>query len=280
MKKLFIASLFCCTALFALAQKAETKPFKFDKADFNKKLAIAKWLHQYDDFAWLTSDSAAAEHPDLYKRLGDEWFCYMDNRNIWHGVYGDYENGKYDFVFHYQGNSKKIKQTPFPADTNLLSKYGKAIHISHIEFDEKIKPEAGKIHFNHYIKRNPDKTFTVWYLPAYQTNETAVYGGEYVYTVDSTGNNIISNENIFLGHFTSILIDKHTSNITLDYSTIDKPTIGSIFFAWAYRQSFPGITIKNTTSMSGLNLISSGKTESYVWEHFPVVEEDKSKKKK
>ena len=174
MKKLIWAIIFCLTTTLVFAQHTEQKPFKFDNADFNKKYTVAKWLQQYDDFAWITSDSAAAEHPDLYKRLGDEWFCYIDARNMWHGVYGDYENGKYDFVFHYQGNSKKIKQTPFPADTALLSKYGKAIHIAHKEFDEKVKPLIGKIHFNHYIKRNPNKSFTVWYLPAYQSNETVV----------------------------------------------------------------------------------------------------------
>ena len=45
-------------------------------------------------------------------KLGAEWFCFQDNKKLWHAVYGKFANDKYDLVFHYLFDSAgKITKT-------------------------------------------------------------------------------------------------------------------------------------------------------------------------
>lgn len=267
MKQILFTLYFCVCALNLAAQNTKKAPVVFDKQDFEQKLSLAKWLYQYDLFASSSSDSVVSGHEELYTRLGEEWFCYQDHRKTWHAIYGDYEDGKYDYVFHYEGNAKNIKQKPFPKDSIMIMKYAKALHISHLKFDQEYKSQTDDIHFNHYIKRNPDKTFTVWYFPGFQKNQKAVYGGEVVYTLDSNATIIIQKESFFQDKLTSTLIDNRSRKIIVDYSNVDKPTLGSVFFMWTYRFGFPDMTLKTAKSISTLNYFKEKKVNNFAWKH-------------
>ncbi|HEY0428561.1 MAG TPA: hypothetical protein VGC76_12340, partial [Pyrinomonadaceae bacterium] len=132
---------------------------------------------------------------------------------------------------------------------------------------------AGAPAFNQYIKLNADKTFSVWMLPAFQTNGTAVYGGEFIYTIDQTGNKITKDESYYQGGFRGFKTDP-PREIWLNYREKDKPTLGAIFFVWYYRQYFTNIYIDNSASTSTL---IKDKDKGYIWVH---VEKDSETKPK
>ena len=120
-------------------------------------------------------------------------------------------------------------------------------------------PAGSPVH-NTYIKRNDDKTFNVWLFPAFQTNNVAVYGGEFVYTIDGTAEKIKKDESYFQGTFRGFNA-KPPREIWLNYSEKEKPTLGSIFFVWYYKEYFTNIYINNAKSTS--SVIKQGG--EYVW---------------
>lgn len=269
MRQLIYTSFFLICTFNSFSQNTKSGSAVFDKQDFEQKLSLSKWLYQYDLFASKSSDSVVMEHIELYKRLGEEWFCYQDQRKVWHAIYGNYQNGKYDYVFHYEGNTNSLKQTPFPfpKDSVMIMKYASALHISHLKFESDYTAKTGDIHFNHYIKRNPDKTFTVWYFPGFQKSQKAVYGGEVVYNLDSNATSIIKQESFFQDKLISTPLDNRSREIVIDYSIVEKPTLGSVFFAWTYRFGFPDMVLKTAKSISRLHYFKERQVNNFVWRH-------------
>lgn len=252
----------------AFGQKTE-KP-NFDTVDFNKKFEVAKWLVEYDLVAWKTSDVVTRQDKEELEKLGQEWFCFQDRNKLWHAVYGKYENDKYDPVFHFTMNDQeKITHSSEKIDPEFLNSHARALVSANKLVVSKVGNETPR--FNQYIKQNADKTFSVWILPAFQTNGVAVYGGEFIYTIDQTGNKIIKDESYFQGQFRGFKVDK-PREIWLNYIEKDKPTLGSIFFVWYYKQYFTNIFIDNSQSTS---TVIRSDTKEYIWVN---VEKDKKPK--
>ena len=241
-----------------------TKP-TFDTVDFNKKFETARWLVAYDTVAWKTSDLVMAGDKAELARLGREWFCFQDSKSVWHAVYGKLEKDKFDQVFHYVVDATgKITRTTDKVDDDFLIAHAKALSLAQKKLMEAI-PEGSPIH-NTYIKRNDDKTFNVWLLPAFQTDNVAVYGGEFVYTIDAKAENILKDESYFQGAFRGFNATP-PREIWLNYTEKEKPTLGSIFFVWYYKEYFTNIYINNAKSTS--SVIKQGS--KYTWVH---VEKD------
>ena len=220
--------------LVVLGQTPKTTEPAFDIADFNKKFAIAQWLLTYDAVAWKTSDLVMAGDPAELARLGREWFCFQDSKSVWHAVYGKLQKDRFDQVFHYVvDGAGKIERTTDKIDQEFLIAYAKALQLAQKKLVEAI-PANSPTH-NTYIKRNDDKTFNVWLFPAYQTNDVAVYGGEFIYTIDATAEKITKDESYFQGNFRGFNA-KPPREIWLTYTEKEKPTLGSIFFVWYYKE--------------------------------------------
>lgn len=235
--------------LTAFGQKDKQNAPKFDVADFNKKFEVAEWLVRYDLVAWKTTDVLREQDKKELERLGAEWFCFQDKNSLWHAVYGKYENDKYDLVFHFvMSADSKITRTNDKVDAEFLSSHSKALITANKQLAAALKDVATP-RFNQYIKQNADKTFTVWLLPAFQTNGVAVYGGEFIYTIDQTGNKIAKDESYFQGNFRGFKAD-NPREIWLNYREIEKPTLGAVFFVWYYKPYFTKIVIDNSKSTS------------------------------
>jgi hypothetical protein len=69
---------------FVFGQTPKTSAPAFDIADFNKKFEIVQWLVAYDSFAWKTTDLVMAGDKSEVARLGKEWFCFQDAKDLWH----------------------------------------------------------------------------------------------------------------------------------------------------------------------------------------------------
>jgi hypothetical protein len=230
----------------------------FDIADFNKKFEVVQWLVAYDAVAWKTTDLLTVGDKAELARLGKEWFCFQDSKNLWHAVYGKLDKNKFDQIFHYVvDRTGRITRTIDKIDEDFLVSHARALDLAHRRLTETIP--AGSPNHNSYIKRNDDKTFTVWLLPAFQTNEVAVYGGEFIYTIDAGAEKITKDESYFQGDFRGFKA-KPPREIWLNYTEQEKPTLGSIFFVWYYRQYFTKIYIDNSKSTT--TVIKNGSVGS------------------
>jgi hypothetical protein len=252
--------------LFVFGQTPKTPGPAFDIPDFNKKFEVVQWLVAYDTVAWKTTDLLMAGDKAEMARLGTEWFCFQDAKDLWHAVYGKLENNKFDQVFHYvvDGNGK-ITKTTDKIDAEFLVAHARALNLAQKKLNETI-PANSPTH-NTYIRRNGDKTFTVWLLPAFQTNNVAVYGGEFIYTIDAAAEKVTKDESYFQGAFRGFNV-KPPREIWLNYREKEKPTLGSIFFVWYYKGYFTNIYIDNSKSTS--TVMKNGS--EYMWVH---VEKDK-----
>jgi hypothetical protein len=247
--------------LVVFGQTLKTTETAFDIDSFNKKFETAQWLVAYDRVAWKTTDLVMAGDKAELARLGREWFCFQDSKGVWHAVYGKLENNKFDQVFHYVvDGSGKVARTTDKIDEAFLIAHAKALQLAQKKLTEVIP--AGSPTHNTYIKRNDDKTFNVWIFPAFQTNGVAVYGGEFIFTIDATAEKITKDESYFQGAFRGFNA-KPPREIWLNYTEKEKPTLGSIFFVWYYKDYFTRISIKNAKSTS--SVIKNG--DEYMWVH-------------
>lgn len=227
MKKLLPLEILLCATVTALAQKPSKDAPTFDVADFNRKFEIVQRLVEYDEVAWKTSDVVMTEPKEELARLGAEWFCFRDDKKLWHAVYGKLANGKYDAVFHYTFDSTgKIARSREKVDQKFLDGHAQALATGLTKLFARIPPDSPR--FNQYIERNADGTFGVWLLPAFQPDGTAVYGGEAYYHIDSAGLKVLKEETYFQPNFRGFKASP-PREIWLNYNELEKPTLGTIF---------------------------------------------------
>lgn len=269
MKLKIIIGVFILSSVTVFGQK--NKGIVFDINDFNQKTSTAEWLYLYDAIAWWTSDSVMAEKEEDLQRLGGEWFCFQTDDKNWHAVYGKYENDNMNVVFHYLVDTTyKVSKTFEDVDTTFLNLHARALITANNQMSS-IR-DSFQLRFNQYIKKNDDKTFTVWIFPAFQPDGIAVYGGEFIYEIDQTGTKILEDKSYYQGQFRGFKLDK-PREVWMDYTELEKPTLGTIFFIWYYKKYFTYIKLNNKNYVT--TAVNSGNG-SYSWIHI----EKKTKKKK
>lgn len=260
MRKLITITLFLVFTNCSFGQMS------FDIKSFNDKFEIAQWLFKYDAIAWWTSDSVSASSKEEQNKLGNEWFCYLD-KDIWHAAYGKYTNNKFDLIFHYTvDTTAKVKRVFTSIDTSITNSYSRAL----INANRELQPlkDTNKVQFNQFVKRNDDGTLSIWLLPAFSTSGFAIYGGEFFYKYDQSGNILLDKSEYFKGNFKGFKADK-PREIWLNYRDLEKPTLGSIFFVWYYKKYFTKIFI-DTKKYNSCLLYEPDK--GYYWIH---VEKEK-----
>lgn len=252
-----VFTVFLTTSL--LAQKPDVDGPKFlDIEAFSKKTETAAWLVEYDRIAWVSTDELMKQDKKDIERLGSEWFCFQDKDKRWHAVYGKLTDGKYEVVFHFTVNADKIIRSDEKVDADFLNKHATALSTARAKLLTSIPAQSPK--FNQYIRQNVDKTFSVWLLPAFQTNGFAVFGGEGVYTIDATGTKILKDESYFQKDFRGFKASPPRA-VAVDYREIDQPTIGGVFFVWYYKPYFTSIHLDTRNITSTVIKTEAG----YIW---------------
>jgi hypothetical protein len=247
---------------FTTSGFAQKKTSDFDIKDFSKKAQIAEWLYQYDAIAWWTSDSVMTQDSAELARLGSEWFCFQSQDKLWHAVYGKYLQNKFDLVFHFiVDEANKVKRIYEPIDTSILNPYSRALITANNQM--MALKDSFKIRFNQFIKRNDDQTFTVWIFPAFQPDNYAVYGGEFIYTIASSGMTLLRDDSYYQGQFKAFKVS-NPREVWIDFTELEKPTLGNVFFVWYYKSYFTQIKIDNKHFVTTAFKNSDG---SYSWMH-------------
>mgnify|MGYP006953969889 CR=1 FL=1 len=260
MKYSLLILLSCSVATLLQAQKkTERKQVDEFIGRFNQKLDTVYWLCDYDNIAWWTSDSVFATPKEEQAKLGSEWFCFKQ-KNIWHAAYGKYENGNYEIIYHYTVDTNRvIKRIYDPIDTSLSNSFSRALINGSNYLNQ--YPDSIKVRFNQYIRRESNNNLTVWFLPAFTAKGIAVYGGEFIYTFDPTGNILLSKSEYSQGY--KGFKPDPKKEIWLNYTSVDEPTIGSVFFVWYYRTYFDRIIIDSKKYKSSV----FHNDNEYSWVH-------------
>lgn len=275
MKSIFLSFIIFAFASLSFGQTAKNDKPNFDIADFNKKTEIVEWLVRYDAVAWKTSDVVMTQDKKDLARLGKEWFCFQDKNGGWHAVYGKYENGKFDLVFHFTMDDKSnVKRSDEKIDAKFLNDYSQALVTANNQVTVALKNTPHPL-FNQYFKQNSNGTFTVWILPAFQPDGTAVYGGEFIYSIDRTGNKITKDETYLQTGFRGFKTGA-PREIWLNYREQEKPSLGAVFFVLYYKDYFTKIFIDNAKSTSS---IVQNADKSYLWVNVEKDADAKSKDK-
>jgi hypothetical protein len=236
--------------------KAQTAIQEFDTIQFNKQLEFVNHLIEYEFYTQLAIDkfSKIPETSDL------EWFSFRDN-NMWHSVGGKSIGNKFTVKNHVKIDSAyAISEHNGISDTSKLNAFGSALSVANSHF-QSIR-DTCHIYFNPFVISNPDQSISIWYLPAFQPSGQAIYGCEWEYIFDKTGGNL-TGQNSYAGIVTGVWIGQ-PRELWLNYRNIDKPTIGSIFFALSFRDYFTRIRIDTRISTSTTTKDSSG---NYIWTH-------------
>ena len=233
MKKLFIlSSLFISITLYA---QEDNSLYLYQQMQTVEKLC------QYDNIAWRTSDSIVVA--PFYERseLGPEWFC-IENNGTWNAYYGKLIDSTYHIVFNYKVNgTDKIERIRDTEPSEQLNQYALALNTAYKDYWQQISEY--NISFNKYIFRNSDNSFLVYLLPAFQTNNIAAYGAEFIYHINATGDSILSKNIYFPQHIRGFYVNNE-EDIRLDYNDTEHPTLGALFFGWYYKNYFKSITIE------------------------------------
>ena len=182
------------------------------------------------------------------------WLCVYDNIAWWttDSLLASPEEEK-----------QKLGKEWFCFNSSEANPYSRAL----VKANELTKPirDTTKVRFNRYIKRENDGTLSGWALPAFSQAGEAVYGGEFYYRFDRTGNNLLENNEYFQGNFRGFKTDR-PREIWLDYKEMDKPSFGAIFFVWYYKKYITRIFIENKKSRSTV-FFDKNKGE-YYWSHY------------
>lgn len=255
-----------------VAQKAESATnLKFDTADFVKKSETAEWLVEYDHVAWKSTDTLLAMDQTVLAKLGQEWFCFQDKDKQWHAVYGKLTEAGYEAVLHFVADKDgKITRSDAKIDQTFLDGHARALATGRAKLVATIPKDSPR--FNQYIRQNGDGSFSVWMFPAFQQNGVAVYGGEAIYTVDSTGKKILKDESYFQPNFRGFQA-KPPRDIWITYPEHEKPSLGAVFFVWYYKSYFTSIMLEN----KDFNTTALKTPEGYMWVH---IEKKKEAEKK
>jgi hypothetical protein len=135
-----------------------------------------------------------------------------------------------------------ISSRDLPAETILY--YARAIHLSSSKLPEEVATLP--VRFNTYVRPLEDARLQIWYLPAWQTDGTMIYGGELCFTLNETGTEVLGTDHDYT-RFYGAMPDPEVDLMVLREEN-DVPSVGDVFFLILAREEFKSVTIRNRTS--------------------------------
>ena len=263
---MFIQLFFSCTPLGFFHKTVLQKRNDDIPSEFGRRCELAGELVQDDRMAWSTSDTIAAEKPMLLDTTDQTWFVYLLNnrRFAYYGRFSpedDQYYPKYAFIKNLHG---MVERLPPSVDDTTLS-YARAVHTGSVFFTALIDSLQQDISFNHYIRRLPDNSYTVWFFPAGYDDYFA-HGLDIKLSIDSTGTSVTDYK--ISGRFPRYFeITQKDRTIELDNSYDSIPSLGNLFFMYMNREHFRKIVIINTASTS--TMVYKPDKNEWVWVHTP-----------
>ncbi len=265
MKKiLHLSCIFLFAGVMAVSGQNDV-PAGFDVSSFNRKFATARWLTDYDRAFWaamqmLENATSCPGHEAI-----NDWFCYTDADTLWHVVFLSFRapDGPCEVLCSYSLD-KAFSPHPDPQapGPDFARPYALALYTAsqRLMRDHPDLP----VEMNRYVRREEDGKLRVWFFPSPFQNDRAVYGGEFSFLLSGDGKEILSSTGYYAGTFRSFPLEGGPSEISLDYTDVDAPTLGGILFVWQYKELFDKIRLVTARSVS---TVLRDHTGEYYWIH-------------
>ena len=203
--------------------------------ELERNLQTARWMMDYDQVAWGTTDLLLKESKDTLQRISAVWFC-VEQDAVWYAAYGGYQSNAFDIALCYRQLAKgKFEKVSRP-DLADKDRFARALSLTLPEIQDITRRTA--VRFNYYIRGERDRIM-LYYLPAFQTDGKLAYGIEHVYELDATGEKLISHRQhgrILVG----AAPDKNRT-LTLEISDCAVPTPAALFTMMSHREEFADI---------------------------------------
>ena len=216
--------------------------------NFSKTSWNAFQIYNIDKALYLSLDLLKNENSDSIKKISNYRFCLQDSLNNYNVIYGYPENGKFIWLFNYKCDSSyTFTVDKYKKDTNITSLLYKLVNQKEYIIEKYAKKN---VDLTYYTFVNSD-SINLFILPSWQNSQLAVYGPEFCYTYNSTGEQI-----------DSLTIDKEPlgfsikndseSEIYLDLRDKDFVSLGSVFFTLLYKEFFKEVYIETKNEKSYL----------------------------
>lgn len=259
---LIVALLFSCASRKIVQQPADSSDY-FDTTAFQRTCALAEEFALDDRLAWLSTDSIMAEKPMLLDSLDRTWF--VDKReNARYAFYGRYfaGSGEYrpKYIFRSDTPGTVVKISTDVTDARTV-RFARAVSTANASFRHLVDSMQVNVDYNHYIRENGDKSFSVWFFPAGYGTYCA-HGLDFRLGIDPSGSAVTGHEAIgtCLRYFE---IDKRDQAVVLDNTYAATPSLGNVFFVLRNRDRFDRIVIRNSTSKS--TMVFSPEKNAWEW---------------
>jgi hypothetical protein len=219
----------------------------------------SEWISAYEEASWLANEKNEQLRVLPLTRFGREGFCYLDTFNTWHVVFGKSNHDHFQVILHYcidSGNAVDFNCTD--ADTLLFQRFSSALQKC---FDRAVESiDSTEVFFDQFIRQNSDSTIGIFLLPAFQPSGQAIYGREWYFLFSKDGLNLLK-QSTYHSAIRSIWIGQ-PRDIWINYRDRDKLTLGSVHFAWSFKDYFKRIHID--MKRSTITLSKEG-SEKYSW---------------
>lgn len=239
--------------LAAIAQGGFGLPAGFDLKQFQKNEEQALWFIQYDSMLTRvqTFDRGMP---------GKDFVCYQDKKG-WKVVCGTIDSAGIKNTRWFQIDSKNVvTEMKKKGDTVLVASIARALYNGHLQHSK--LNIAGSASWKKYARVNADQTITVTYFPDKDASGKIWYGPECNWWFSADGTTLVTTKVM-----NRTLAAASTTSNTIDFSLPAEkmPTVGAIWMAYRYMQTYPQINVAYKTGVSTLSYNATSKT--YSWMH-------------
>jgi hypothetical protein len=229
-----------------------------DTSAFNHLLKTARWLTDYEAVCWSANETDQRFSQKPFIRLGQGGFCRPDNTGKWHIYYTEQNDAH--ILSHWIVTTDKVeKQEPAEAD-NSFTYVLKA--LQDVSFQLKDIADSMNIHLDQFVKIREDGSLDIFVFPSFQPSGQGIYGAEWRFHYSAEGVKL-PEFNSFIKELKGVWIGQ-PRELWLDYTTVDAPTMGAVYFAWYYKDFFTRIHINCRLCKSTLEKDAAGY---YHWSH-------------
>ena len=256
--------LLCCSPPKITLQHSlpDGKDITLDSEEFNRRIALAEELVQDDQIAWITSDSLSAKDTLLLDSMDQTWFVILDNKDRY-VFYGRFDTATDQYLpkYAFSAHNDAVPEQMSLAVTEPVHEYARAVATGVAHLKTVLDSLGFDVSYNHYIRRNSDSSFTMWFFPA-GYNKYCAQGLDIRVIVRANGRSI--EKSTILGQFIRYFeLNKPEQVVKLENPFDSFPSVGNLFFALNNRQHFDMVSIICTNAT--YTTFFDNSEERWIW---------------
>ncbi|GAB4135782.1 MAG: hypothetical protein Fur0041_10060 [Bacteroidia bacterium] len=252
-KSYFNVIAFLVAALIPVLASAQFGlPAGFNVKEFHKNEDLALWFLQYD--------STAIRVSAFDRNLAGKDIVCIPEKSGWKVAAGKITDEGLTEARYYQVDSKNIvsnlKKKP---DTTQFTSIAKALYHAQLNIS---KLNIKNVSWKKFPKVNEDLSITVYAFCDGDPSGMIWYGPEYAWYFSSNGETQIANKSISKA---PMMAGKSANGLNLSCPAEKMPTLGIIWMAHRFRNTYKEVTVDYKTGIS--TFVYNPSDHVYAWEH-------------